>query len=315
MPQEPTKTIPAQNRFPWRDYVAPKFWPTWASIGILWLLSRGSLNQQLRIGRGFGSLLWTLIPGRRAVTQTNLSLAFPEKSSNDVDQLGKLTYQHIGMGIFEAAFLWFRRIEKLDDRFELHGTEYLQDAIDKGKGVILLQAHFSSLEVLGGILGRRWPISAVYDKPKNALYAHHIEYQRLRHLHGLIDNKDIRSMIRRLKRGEIVWYSPDQSVQPRNGGIATRYFDQDVLTTAGTARIVAMTGATVVPLLPVRHKNGNSYSVKFLPAMELDVSDPIAATQQVNDLFEQQVRQHPEQYFWVHKRFKPPPDAGPSPYS
>jgi len=301
--------------FPWQQYLSPKFWPTWASIGLFWLLSRGSLNQQLAIGRGFGSLLWKLIPSRRAITKTNLEIAFPDKSDSDIESLGKLTYQHIGMGIFEAAYLWFKPIAKLDERFTLKGTEHLDAAVASGTGVILLQAHFSSLEVLGGILGKRWPISAVYDKPKNPLYAHHIEYQRLRHLQGLIDNQDIRTMIKRLKRGEIVWYSPDQTVHPRNGGIATRYFNQPVLTTAGTARIAAMTGATIIPLLPVRHERGHAYTVEFLPPLELDTSDPVAATQAVNDLFESQIRNHPEQYFWVHKRFKPPPDTVQSPYT
>ncbi len=300
--------------FPWQSYWHPKYWPTWASIGLFWLLSRGSLDTQLRLGRGFGRLLWKVLPSRRGITITNLELAFPNKTPEQINTLGHLTYQHIGMGIFEAAYLWFRPIDNLNERFSLVGTEHLESAMATGKGVILLQAHFSSLEVLGGILGRRWPISAVYDKPKNPLYAHHIEFQRLRHLNGLVDNQDIRTMIRRLKRGEIVWYSPDQTVHPRHGGIATRYFKQDVLTTAGTARIAAMTGATIIPLLPIRHPKGQSYTVEFLPPLELDLSDSTAATQAVNDLFESQVRAHPEQYFWVHKRFKPPPSAGPSPY-
>jgi len=163
-------------------------------------------------------------------------------------------------------------------------------------------------------MGRRWPISAVYDAPKNPLYADYLLYQRGRHLVELIENRDIRKMVKRLRKGEIVWFSPDQAVSRARGGIDTTYFDQAVLTSSGTARIQSMTNALVLPFVPKRDDKGQHYTLQILPAIELDNQNVTTATQQVNHLFESQIVSQPEQYFWVHKRFKPPSADAINPY-
>lgn len=295
-------------------YVTPRYWPTWLGFGIFWLLSRLPVNTQLGIGRGLGSLLYYLVPARRRVVETNIRLALPEFDASQQSELTKASYRHIGMAIAETGLLWFRSPDTLAGRVQFAGAEHLDAALASKRGVILLQAHFTTIDLCGCFVGARWPVSAVYDNPKNALYAHMLKQQRSKHLSALIDNRDIRSMVRRLRRGEIVWYSPDQTVHPRKGGIATRYFGNPVLTTSGTARIITMTGATIVPFIPTRDANGDTYTLTFRPAVDIDSSDVEAATQAVNDLLEAQVREQPEQYLWAHKRFKPP--AGfPNPYT
>ncbi len=300
--------------FPWHQFRSPRHWPVRLGIALFWLLSRFSFDTQLAIGRALGTILFYAVPSRRRITLINLSLAFPEASTAEKILLAKRTYQHIGMGVAETACLWFRPVSYMGKRFTFVGEEHLNKALQRGNGVIMLQAHFSTLELCGGIVGARWPVSAVYDSPKNPLFAAFLVFKRNRHLQSLIDNKDIRSMIRQLRRGEIVWYSPDQTVYPSEGGIATRFFDQPALTSSGTTRIVTMTGAVVIPFVPTRHANGASYQLEFLPPMELDSANIESATQSVNDLFESQVRSQPEQYFWLHKRFKPPGPEHINPY-
>ena len=121
---------------------------------------------------------------------------------------------------------------------------------------------------------------------------------------AMIRNDDIRHMVRRLRRGEIVWYSPDQTVPKENGGIAVRFFGQPVLTTAGTARMASMTGATIVPFVPTRHGYSGRYTLSFKAPLLLDTGDPETATAAINRLFESQIRDQPEQYFWMHNRWK-----------
>lgn len=229
-------------------------------------------------------------------------------------ELALESYQHMGMAIAETAYLWFRDIADLDPLFTLEGREHLDAALAKGNGVILLQAHFTTIDVCSNAMGSRWPISAVYDSPKNPLYADFLLKARSQYMNGMIDNRDIRNMIRRLRKGEIVWYSPDQTVHRKNGGITTNYFNVPVLTSSGTARIVAMTGATIVPYVPTRSPKGGAYTLRFMAPMPLDCSDVETATQTVNDHLEAQVRTQPAQYLWAHKRFKPPGPEHPDPY-
>ena len=122
-------------------------------------------------------------------------------------------------------------------------------------------------------------------------------------------------MVRCLRRGEMVWYSPDQSVSVNHGGIVTQYFRQPALTTSGTARILKMTGATIIPFIPTRSEDGSGYTFKFGEPLTLDTSDPVLATQRVNDELEAHVRTQPEQYLWAHKRFKQPSKNHANPYA
>jgi len=295
-------------------YLHPKFWPTWLVLSLFWLLSRPSFDTSLAIGRRVGQALSYLIPKRRRVTATNIALAFPDLSSADQKSMLKSTYDHLGMTLAETAWLWFKGMDAIEDRFSVSGLEHLDAALNKDEGVILLQAHFSTLEIAGGYVGPRWPIAAVYDPPKNKMAADWLVAQRRRRINPMIDNKNIRDMIRHLKKGHTVWYSPDQTVSKSQGGIPTRYFDQPVLTSNGSSRIVRMTKATIIPMIPTRHNNGKSYHIAFFSPLELDTSDETQSTQTMNDLFEKHVTRYPEQYLWLHKRFKPI-DGAANPYA
>jgi len=267
----------------------------------------------MRVGRGLARLLYLLIPNRRNATATNIALAFPTLSAAAQAQRVREVYAHVGMTITETAWLWFRGMDALDARFSVSGEEHLNKAIASTQGVILLQAHFSTLEIAGGYVGPRWPIGAVYDPPKNEMVADWLIAQRKRRIDPMIDNKNIRDMIRQLKRGHTVWYSPDQSVSLSQGGVPSKYFQQNVLTSNGTARIARMTGATIIPMIPTRHDNGRTYHIEFCPPLQLDTQDEAQSTQRINDLFEAQINRYPAQYLWLHKRFKPPPNE-PNPY-
>ncbi len=268
----------------------------------------------MRIGRALGQLMYVALRSRRRITLINLRLAFPELSDNEQVELARKAFDHLGMATVETAWLWFRRADGLGP-VELHGVEHLESALANGKGVILLQAHFTVLELCAPTIGSRWPSRGVYATPKNPLFADYLLYQRSRHVLSMIDNRGIRDMVRALRRGEIVWYSPDQSVPTSHGGIATHYFNQPALTTTGTDRIVKMTGCSVIPLMPSRESDGSRYTFNFGPPVVFKSTDTVEATQQINDQLEQQVRKQPEQYLWAHKRFKPPTPAYTNPYA
>lgn len=299
--------------FPWRDYLAPRHWATWCGIGLFALLARLPLDRQLAIGRGLGDALHGLLPSRRRIARVNVDLAFPDKDEATRAAIVRESFRESGAAVAETACVWFRPRAALE-RVRIEGGEHVDAALAAGRGVILLQAHFTAIDICAPTIGSRWSAGAVQDEPKNPLYAALLHRQRTRWIHPLIDNRDIRTMVRHLRRGGIVWYSPDQSVPAARGGIETRYFGQPVLSTAGTARIVGMTGAAVIPHVPVRDATTNRYTLRFLPPVTLPDGDETAATQAVNDLLEAQVRERPGEYLWAHRRFKPPTPAVPDPY-
>ena len=301
--------------FPWRDFRAPRHWPTWLGLGLFALLSRLPFDAQLTVGRALGASLYHLLPARRRVARTNVALAFPELDAAARERIARDSFRESGAAIAETACVWFRPHAFFASRLVGEGTAHVDAELASGRGVILLQAHFTCIDICAPFICSRWHAGAVYDVPKNPLYAAFIAWQRARWIAPMIENRDIRTMVRHLRRGGVVWYSPDQSVGARHGGIATRYFGQPVLTTAGTARIVAMTGAAVIPHVPVRDPSSNRYTLRFLPPLALPEGDTRAATQAVNDVLEAQVRAQPGQYLWAHRRFKPPAGSGvPDPY-
>jgi KDO2-lipid IV(A) lauroyltransferase len=268
----------------------------------------------MRVGRGMGTLMYHLLRSRRKVTRINLKLTFPALNDFERETLARRAFRHLGMATAETAWIWYRKINEISD-IKLAGAEHVDAALERGKGVILLQAHFTVLELCGAVVGARWPVSAVYDPPKNPLFADYLFNQRSRHLTGLIDNRGIREMVRCLRRGEMVWYSPDQSVAIDHGGVVAQYFGHPALTTSGTARIIKMTGATIIPFIPTRRDDGSGYMFTFGAPLELDTTDALLGTQKVNDELEAHVRTQPEQYLWAHKRFKQPSKQYVNPYN
>jgi len=250
------------------------------------------------IGRALGSFLYLVLVPRRRVTLTNLAIAFPEKTAAERQALGKQAFKHLGMATAETAWIWYRHLDELSG-IDIEGAEHVDAALASGKGVILLQAHFTVLELCGAVVGNRWPVSAVYDP----------------HLTDLIDNRGIRSMVRKLRRGEMVWFSPDQTVAAEHGGLTTHYFGQAALSSSGTARIVGMTDAIIIPFIPTRLDNGKRYRFTFEAPLSLNTENIEHATQAVNDHLEAMVRRQPEQYLWAHKRFKPPTSEHSNPYA
>lgn len=299
-----------------RHYLTPRYWTTWILLFFIWLLSRLPFETQLNVGAKLGSLLYHLIPSRRKICKTNLLIAFPDKSPDEICKLSKDVYKNIGYTIAEMATVWFRPLTYYAHRFELVGREHLTKAIESSSGTILLQAHFNTLEFCGAWLGPQIPgLGAVYDNPKNPLYAALLKEQRQKFVDEAIDNRDIRRMVKLLKSGGIVWYSPDQAVSKKHGGIETRFFDHPVLTTPGTSRMARMSGAKLLPYLPVRDKRLGYYKLYLYPPIDALPGDNVAdKTNSLNRLFEDHIRQYPEQYFWVHKRFKRPSKEHTDPY-
>jgi len=242
---------------------------------------------------------------RRRICCINLELAFPELSTAERDQLNREHFISLGRGVFETTLSWWGKQNKINSLAHFEGEEYLQQALAEKKGVVLLSAHFTSLEMGGRILSAKTPLHVVYRRHQNALIEALVAKMRERRYGKAIPKDNIRDMIRSLKQGFPVWYAQDQSFRDKRS-IDVPFFGTKASTNTGTSRIAGMTQAKIVPFFTVRVQGSREgYLLRFLPALDNFPSGDIENdTLRINQLIEEQVREFPAQYLWTHKRYK-----------
>jgi len=290
---------------------AIRYWPSWLGMGLLRLLVLLPWPALMKLGSGIGHLIRLLAKRRVMIADINLQLCRPDMDATQRRQLIRDNFAAMGRGLLETGMAWWwpqERIEKL--LITIDGEENLPP--DDGRGTIFLTAHFSSLELSGRYLGHRCASHAMYRPNENPVIQAMFERHRTRHTLGIIARDDVRTMIRALKAGEGVWFAPDQNYAHK-GKVFADFMGIPAATHTATSRFAKTTGARVVPFLLIRETNG--YRLRVEPAMDNFPSDDVQQdTQRINDLYAEWVQLAPEQYNWIHRRFKTRPDGEPSPY-
>ncbi len=280
----------------------PQYWPTWLGLGLFWLLSRLPWPVQRFLARGLGWLVYYVVPVRRHVTLVNLRLCFPEKSEEEIRRLARAHYHALALGLFEVAVSKWSTAEQLPP-YRLVGGEHLTAALAAGHGAILLTAHFTTLELSARMVAAHFKMGALYRNPNNPVLAKALRDSREKHSAAAIPFDDMRGLLRALKSGLAIWYAPDQAKRTKATEILP-FFGVPAITNTATSKLAEMTGAPVVPYFARREEDG-FYTLNILPALEnFPSADATADALRINQLIEAGVRQAPEQYFWVHKRFK-----------
>ncbi len=270
----------------------------------------------LRLGPPLGRLYARLVPRRREIARINIGLCFPEKSEAWREALLWRQFENLGTAFLEIPFAWWAPRSRCEDRrggfVRIHGMENLRKAIERGKGVLLLSAHFNSPELSGRLLGREVPFIAFYRPASNPVMDRVIRKARGQLLE-LVDRRNVRELIRALRQGKVVWYAVDQNTA-RHEAVFVDFFGISAATNSATARLARLTGAAVVPFHALRSTDGAGYDLYLEPAWEdYPTGDIEADTVRVNRLVERWVRETPEQYLWIHRRFhlRPNPDDPP----
>ncbi|MDY6942093.1 MAG: LpxL/LpxP family Kdo(2)-lipid IV(A) lauroyl/palmitoleoyl acyltransferase [Pseudomonadota bacterium] len=298
-----------------RSQFDPRFWPLWALFGVLWLSSQLPYRWQLNIGRFLGRAAYYLAKSRRHVARRNLELCLPELSASEREQLLKRNLESLGMGLIETTMSWWAPDQRVAGRLEIEGLEHLRAAQADGRGVILLSAHFSSIDICGRLLGPQVDMDVLFRRHENPVIERFMRGHRERMFENAIPRDDIRTMIRHIKQGRAVWYAPDQNHRGKNSAMVP-FFGVPASTNTATPRLAKMTHARVLPFLFRRDDKIGRYYVRFYPPVEdFPTDDPLADTTRVNQIIEELIRQCPEQYFWVHQRFKKRPPEYPDAYA
>jgi len=294
----------------------PKYWPLWAGVLILRILTLLPHRQRLALGRLLGRLAFRLIPSRRDTAAVNLRLCFPKLEEKEIQTLLRKHFESLGMGVFELAMCLWCSDEEVAELTRIDGLDNLIEALRDGNGAVVLSGHFAATELTGRLLRRSIPrIAAIYRPMKNALADEFIRRGRHRVAEELIPKDAMRQLIRTLKQGLPVWYAPDQSYNGKYS-VLVPFFGEPAMTNAALTHIARISKAPVVTYFPRRLPDGKGYQLDIMPPLDnFPSDDPEADAIRINKLLEERIRLAPEQYYWVHRRFKGRPDEYPNPYA
>jgi len=300
---------------PLHRFWQPRYWPTWLGIGLLRLIVLLPHGARLATGRALGRLVRRLLGNRRRVVTRNLELCFPELSEAERADLEMRHFESLGMGAIEVGIAWWCPQAEIERMSSVEGLKHLHAALAGGKGVLMWSGHFAITELSGRILGPHMPPMAAMYRPSN----NPLNDQLMRRARGistdeLITKSEVRSLLKALKANKPVWYAADQAYN-RKGTVLVPFFGEPASTNTSVSQIARVSGAPVVPFFPQRLDDGNRYVLRFLPPLEdFPSDDPEADAARLNRLLEEAIREVPEQYYWVHRRFKGRPEGYPDPY-
>jgi len=291
----------------------PKYWPTWVGLGLLRFLARLRYPTLLRIGAALGGALGRLPSPQRRVVRRNLALCLPELDAQTRETIVAQHFREAGISLGETALAWFAPPSRLLALVRFDGLAELDRWQSAGRGVILLAAHFTTLELGARFVTAARRVHAVYKPSSNLLVD--AAFRRYRMSAGMVASDDIRTMVRVLRAGGAVWYAPDQAFRAK-GALMVPFFDVPAASNPATSRLARMTDAVVLPYFVERLPGDDGYVVRIGAALEdFPSDDAVADTLRHHRLIEAEARRIPVQYLWLHKRFKGLSADYPDPYA
>lgn len=264
-----------------------------------------------------GFLTYYAVVPRRKVGEINLAKCFPELSENQRKSLLKKHFYHMALLMLEYGYYWYAPAADLKRQVRYHDKHILDNALARGDKVILLYPHFTAFELAVYALNQDVPLISVYSHQKNKALDAQILHGRHRYNNVFLVGRTegLRAIIKQIKTQNAPFlYLPDQDFGAKES-VFVDFFGVKTATIGGLGRIAKMTNAKVIPLIPTRQADG-SVDLRFYPEWDNFPSDSVEQdAQRMNDFIEARVREQPEQYFWLHKRFKTRPDGEQSFYS
>jgi len=276
-----------------------------------------ALPRPLRVLLGnFLGELAMLVPRARRVARINLGLAFPELSPRARRRRLRVHFQQLGQAFVELGPLWFWPLARsLALIRAVRGAELVDAALTEGKGVILFTAHLGAWEAAVQYIGQRWPVTVLYMPTRNPAINARMVAGRGRSGARLVAKEGgIRPLLQALQKGEVVGVLPDQNVDPKEGVFAP-FFGRPACTTPLLGRLAQRRGSPVFGLFAYRLPAGRGFTIEILPmpaGFPSGCDEDDAAT--MNDVLEAAIRKAPEQYWWVHRRYKDPAPGWEYPY-
>lgn len=256
----------------------------------------------------------------RRVGTRNLELALPEVPAAERERILRGVYRYLGWQLVEFCRMPRYTAENTRRRIRCEGLQHYQAAKARGKGVLVLTGHLGAWELSSfyhSLMG--YPMGMVIRRLDNRRLDEFVNGIRCLHGNQVLHKDDFaRGLLTAMKAGGTVGILMDTNMTPPQGVFA-RFFGRTACTASGLARVALKTGAAVLPGFMVWEPGERQYVLHFGPELEFArtgdaEADILAATQQCNDVLESWIRRYPDQWLWIHRRWKTRPEGEPGLY-
>ncbi len=282
-----------------------KLFPTYVLVGFLWCLHWLPLPVLRFLGAGLGRLLYRLGRERRHVALTNLRLCFPDKTEAEREQIARRHFVVFAQAVLDRTLGWWASRERIERLIRISGVEHMM--VRDGRPVVLLTPHFVGLDAGGTAVSMHIVGCSVFSSQKNPVLNKLLYDGRMRFNPAvLLSRQDgMRKIVKAMKDGHQFYYLPDMDFGPKES-IFAPFFGVQAATIPALSRLVRLTNARVVPVICRQVPDGYEIEVQQ-PWEDFPGESVEADTAFMNRFIETQVLRMPEQYFWLHKRFKTRP--------
>ncbi len=299
--------------FRW-SFLHPRYLHTWIGLFFMYLLSWLPYRLQRFLGRKLGLLIMALLKRRKNIAERNLELCFPDMPLEERAQLLKENFEHLGLAFFETCMAWFCPDWRIKKHIKYVGFEKIAEYQKEKKGLLMISVHSFNLELGARAFGLHTPSYGVYRPNSNPVFDW-FQYRGRSKSNALIQRNDIKKMIKHLRKGDFLWYAPDHDYGHHRYTWAPFFAVEKACTTTGTQLLAKAGKCTLVTLTFTRDKEGTGYTLTLDPPMDaFPLNDADASAAYTNRFIERSILRAPEQYMWLHRRFKSRPEGEASLY-
>ncbi len=288
----------------------PRYWPSWAGLGLLRAIGLLPLPVLSFLGTLLGELVYRALPSRRRVAQRNIDACFPHWEPAHRKRLVHRHFHALGRALFGTTVAWFAGAARMRRLVQVRDRTPLDEALQHNRRVILLIAHFVSVEIGGIYLSIDVPVVDIYRTLRNPVFdrAGKLGCERFRGV--MVEMREgIMAAVKVAKQGALLHYIPDQDAGLNNAAFIP-FFGVPAATMVTLGRLTKIMDAVVIPCFTRQLPWGRGYEVILKPALEnFPSGEAKTDARRMNEVIEQAVLEMPEQYFWVHKRFKTRPEG------
>ena len=291
------------------SFLLPKYWLTWIAVLMLYSISWLPYRFQLFLGKMIGRLLYKVGSSRKKVALRNLELCFPDKTDAERQTMLKRNFENTGIALLETGMGWWWPNWRVKNKIKIIVLEHIEEAQKQGKGILLLAMHYLSVEINCRGIGSGHPMVVFYRPHNNQLMEYFQFRGRGRSNKYMLGKRDVKGLLRALKDGEACIYLPDQDYG-RSRSIFVPFFAvPEAASTTGTLIFARQKNTQTHMIIPTRNDEGSGYTLEIKPMLEnFPTGDDTADVLRVNQELEKAILVKPEQYMWLHRRFKTRPN-------
>ena len=289
------------------NFFHPKYFTTWILVLLMRLSVFLPFSTQVFLGKIIGKFLYPIMSELRKIAYTNISNCFPEKRQSQVTTMVKRNFEAVGISFFETANAYYASDNKIKKTLTIENEYFFNNALKKEGGIILLCSHFMPLMLGSRALLIKHKIANVYRPQNNKMFDQIMVNGYQKNGAVMIKNTDTRSIVKALSNSLPIWYAPDQDLGINNS-IFAPLFGIQTATASATARLAKNNNTQVIPYSFVRTDQG--YKMTFQePLDNYPSGDAFNDAKRTNQILEKQILKNPEQYLWIHRRFKTRPEG------